>query len=280
VSPNQKEIALQRFGDLVLQQSRFHKPYKRNLHRSYTVTHSGSSFLSTFEVTDALLHSDPLAFLMPLLLDAAVHRFAVNFLQDMAAQAINSGAADSGAAEPDAESWVMNDLAAYHAACFFLATDWDRNWSHDSVVIRRGPNWDGDGHAKAELLFGRLSREQRDERRWGLLHRFHGLALCILDGEPISEENARLMTTREGKGRKGGDKGKGKKGGKGGGMGGAADDGGNGGGKGGDKGGKKGIDGSADHGVADAFTIVWEKGYRKGFHEGFAKGRQIAAWMS
>ena len=90
-----------------------------------------------------------------LLLDAAVHRFAEGYLRDMAVQVLDNGRDD------DAEYWAMNDLADYHRACARLADDWDRNWSHDSVVICRGPNWDGDRHAKAEMLFGRLSRERR-----------------------------------------------------------------------------------------------------------------------
>ena len=65
------------------------------------------------------------------------------------------------------------------------------------------------------MLFGRLSREQRDEWRWSLLHRFHGLVLSVAEGMSFSEKDARMMTTGEGKGKKGEGQGKRKEGGKG-----------------------------------------------------------------
>ena len=103
---------------------------------------------------------------MPLLLDAAVHRFAEGYSRNMAEQVVDDVRYDH------AEYWVMNDLADLHRVCARLADDWDRNWSYDSVV-----HCNGDAHAKAEVLFGRLHREQGDEWRWKLLRNFHGLVL-------------------------------------------------------------------------------------------------------
>ena len=145
---------------------------------------------------------------MPLLLDAAVHRFAEGYLLSMTEQVLEGVRCERGIVHDLANFHrTQNDLVDFHRVCAQLADDWEHNWSHDSVV-----DCNAEAHEKAEMLFGRLCREQRDEWRWGLLHRFHGLVCCVADGEPISEEYARLMTTGEGKGKK---KGKGKKGGKG-----------------------------------------------------------------
>ena len=40
---------------------------------------------------------------------------------------------------------TMNDLADFHRVCARLADDWERNWSHDSVV-----HCNGDAHEAAE----------------------------------------------------------------------------------------------------------------------------------
>jgi len=143
---------------------------------------------------------------MPLLLSAAVHRFAEGYLLNMTEQVLDDVIHGRRIVRDLGDFYsTQNDLMDFHHVCAQLADDWERNWSHDSVV-----DCNGDAHEHAEMLFGRLSREQRNEWRFGLLHRFHGLVLCVAEGMSISEREARLMTTGEGKGKKGKGQGKGK----------------------------------------------------------------------
>jgi len=143
---------------------------------------------------------------MPLLLDAAVHRFAEGYLLDMTEQVLDDVRCERQFYRDLAHFYqTMNDLVDFHRVCARLADDWDSNWSHDSVV-----HCNGDAHEAAEMLFGRLLREQEDEWRFGRLHSFHGLVLCVSEGMSISEKNALFITKGEGKGKKG--EGKGKKG--------------------------------------------------------------------
>jgi len=126
---------------------------------------------------------------MPLLLDAAVHRFAEDYLLDMTQQVLEDARCERRIVYDLANFYrIQNDLMKFHHVCAQLADDKEHNWSHDSVV-----DCNAEALEQAEMLFGRLSREQPGERRWGLLHRFHGLVVCVAEGEPIGENSARSM---------------------------------------------------------------------------------------
>ena len=202
---------------------------------------------------------------MPVLLGAAVHRFAEEWVRNRAAELLEAGGMyDRHGIEQ------LRDLAKFHGVCAQLAEEGDHNWSHDFVAECFLED-ESQEHGAAEMLFTRLVREYPGDYRWRLLADFHGLAGCIVEGLSISLDEALRMTGRGGKGAKGGGKG--------------AD---NGGGEGAGKGDRKGKT-AENPGAADtdpvaavpdaavfdhAFAKGWQKGYREGEGGGYERGHR------
>ena len=127
---------------------------------------------------------------MPLLLGAAVHRFAAEWLRTRIAELRADGRYD------EMGLCMMADLAEYHETGAELAEEGDHNFSIDSVVPTV---YEEDGvHQRAEMLFAKQAREHNSDFRWNLLEIHHDLARCIADGETISLE--RVLRQNGGKG--------------------------------------------------------------------------------
>ena len=130
---------------------------------------------------------------MPLLLGAAVHRFAAEWLHTRIAELRADGRYDEMGLS------MMADLAEYHETGAELAEEGDHNFSIDSVVPTL---YEEDGvHQRAEMLFAKQAREHNGDFQWNLLEIHHDLARCVANGRPISLE--RVLRQKGGKGESG-----------------------------------------------------------------------------
>jgi hypothetical protein len=197
---------------------------------------------------------------MPLLLGAAVHRFAAEWLHTRIAELRADGRYDEMGLS------MMADLAEYHETGAELAEEGDHNFSIDTVVPTV---YEEDGvHQRAEMLFAKQAREHNSDFRWNLLEIHHDLARCVADGVTISLEQ--VLRQNGGKGESGAADGAAAAGA---------------GGvpislemlsrqKGGKGNGKKGAAATASFlkGLRKGMANGHEKGYQKGFLMGVAKG--------